>query len=233
MEALCDAFERLPLHFMRFHAATNVDDVIDAMEFAHYVHDVEHVVLDNLQFMTQSSTSTRSFDKWGAQDEAIAKFRDFATKNAVHVVLVVHPRKEDPHARLALTSIYGGAKAAQEADNVIILQAPLPPPVHANGHHAANGQQHSGAAKPAPNAGPKWVEVVKNRYAGLLGSVMMAYSEPTCRYYELAAGHHGAVVSPPAGIANAEQARRVVEPPPQMPLEEDYDGAKHQVAVAR
>ena len=50
----------------------------------------------------------------------------------VHVVLVVHPRKEDPTQKLALTSIYGGAKAAQEADNVLILQAPAPPPPRGN-----------------------------------------------------------------------------------------------------
>ena len=36
LNELCDDFERLPLHFMRFHAATDVDDVIDAMEFAAY-----------------------------------------------------------------------------------------------------------------------------------------------------------------------------------------------------
>jgi twinkle protein len=29
-----------------------VDDVLEAMEHAHYVHDVGHVILDNLQFMT-------------------------------------------------------------------------------------------------------------------------------------------------------------------------------------
>ena len=34
----------------------------------------------------------------------------------------------------------------------------------------------------------KWVEVAKNRYAGTLGSVMMAFNDTTCRYYELSAG---------------------------------------------
>ena len=123
--------------------------------FAAYVHDVEHVVLDNLQFMTQAGP--RDASRFEAQDRAIARFRDFATRRGVHVVLVVHPRKEDPTQKLALTSIYGGAKAAQEADNVLILQAPV----------------------------PKWVEVAKNRYAGTLGSVMMAFNDTTCRYYEL------------------------------------------------
>ena len=143
--------------------------------FAAYVHDVEHVVLDNLQFMTQAGP--RDASRFEAQDRAIARFRDFATRRGVHVVLVVHPRKEDPTQKLALTSIYGGAKAAQEADNVLILQAPAQPV--APGHASSQSSQ-------API--PKWVEVAKNRYAGTLGSVMMAFNDTTCRYYELSAG---------------------------------------------
>ena len=119
--------------------------------------------------MTQAGP--RDASRFEAQDRAIARFRDFATRRGVHVVLVVHPRKEDPTQKLALTSIYGGAKAAQEADNVLILQAPAPPPQ---------------AQSQAPI--PKWVEVAKNRYAGTLGSVMMAFNDTTCRYYELSAG---------------------------------------------
>ena len=125
--------------------------------------------------MTQAA---RGGDRFEAQDRAVARFRDFATSRGVHVVLVVHPRKEDPTQKLALTSIYGGAKAAQEADNVLILQAPAQP-------------VNPGAPTPPQNV-PKWLEVAKNRYAGKLGSVMMAFNDATCRYYELAAAGEGA-----------------------------------------
>lgn len=40
----------------------------------------------------------------------------------MHVTVVVHPRKEDEGVRLGLSSIFGSAKATQEADAVIILQ---------------------------------------------------------------------------------------------------------------
>ena len=156
-------------------AARRLYDAAAPRRFAAYVHDVEHVVLDNLQFMTQAGP--RDASRFEAQDRAIARFRDFATRRGVHVVLVVHPRKEDPTQKLALTSIYGGAKAAQEADNVLILQAPAQPV--APGHASSQSSQ-------APV--PKWVEVAKNRYAGTLGSVMMAFNDTTCRYYELSAG---------------------------------------------
>ena len=38
----------------------------------------------------------------------------------------MHPRKENDEKLLTTSSIYGTAKAAQEADNVLILQVPSP-----------------------------------------------------------------------------------------------------------
>ena len=49
--AFASEFSDLPLHFLRFYGSTEVEKVLDAMEYAAYAHDVEHVVLDNLQFM--------------------------------------------------------------------------------------------------------------------------------------------------------------------------------------
>jgi hypothetical protein len=40
----------------------------------------------------------------------------------VNVIIVVHPRKEDEMASLDLSSVFGTAKATQEADIVLILQ---------------------------------------------------------------------------------------------------------------
>ena len=40
----------------------------------------------------------------------------------VNIILVVHPRKEDEDANLNLASVFGSAKATQEADLVLILQ---------------------------------------------------------------------------------------------------------------
>ena len=53
--------------------------------------------------------------------QIIQQFRKFATVHNVHVTLVIHPRKEDEEI-LTANSIFGGAKATQEADNVILLQ---------------------------------------------------------------------------------------------------------------
>lgn len=49
--------------------------------------------------------------------QIIQKLRKFATLHNVHLTLVIHPRKEDIGENLTTNSIYGGAKATQEADN--------------------------------------------------------------------------------------------------------------------
>lgn len=59
------------------------------------------------------------------QDLALDKFRKFATEHNVHITLVIHPRKEDEGYKLTTSSIFGSAKATQEADLVVILQVGL------------------------------------------------------------------------------------------------------------
>jgi len=120
-----------------------------------YVNDVEHIILDNMQFMVSRKGMTKTFDKYDVQDMAIEKFRQFATERNVHVTLVVHPRKEAENERLSMASIYGSAKATQEADTVLILQS--------------NGMK-------------KWIEVKKNRFSGELGKCDLYFDRQSCRY---------------------------------------------------
>jgi len=159
LENLADRFEELPLYFMKFHGGSDVDDVLDAMEYAAYVHDVQHIILDNLQFMISRNGKAygSSFDKFDDQDIAVEKFRKFATEKNVHVTLVVHPRKEDENAKLGMSSIYGSAKATQEADTVLILQY--------------DGKK-------------KFIEVKKNRFDGALGTLPLYFQHDSSRYSE-------------------------------------------------
>ena len=62
-DSVASQFEKLPLHLLKFHGNTNIDDLLDAMEYAVYVHDVSHVVLDNLQFMVgDQAMGAKRFD---------------------------------------------------------------------------------------------------------------------------------------------------------------------------
>ena len=62
------------------------------MSHAVYVHDIAHVIVDNLQFM-MGSDSYQAVDRFLKQDQIISLFRKFATNMNCHVTLVIHPRK--------------------------------------------------------------------------------------------------------------------------------------------
>ncbi len=170
LNALADRFENLPFHFLKFHGGSDIDEVLDAMEYSVYVNDTEHIILDNMQFMiSRGNAKNGNWEKFDVQDVAIEKFRKFATQQNIHLTLVVHPRKEDESAKLNISSFYGSAKATQEADTVLILQ-------------------HDGRQK--------YVEVKKNRYDGTLGYSPLFFESKSGRYVETQGGSGG---KPPSG----------------------------------
>lgn len=52
LHALADRFETLPLYFLKFHGGSDIDDVLDAMDYAAYVYDGEstNFVFSHSQF---------------------------------------------------------------------------------------------------------------------------------------------------------------------------------------
>ncbi|CAG8469968.1 3874_t:CDS:2 [Funneliformis caledonium] len=116
---LAERFQQLPMYFLKFYGSTDMSTVTDAMDHAIHAFDVQHVVIDNLQFMT--ADQGRYIDRWELHDRILSSLRRVATERNVHITLVVHPRKDDKNM-LDVNSIFGTAKVTQEADNVIILQ---------------------------------------------------------------------------------------------------------------
>ena len=55
------------------------------------IHNIQHVIIDNLQFMMGMDYSNS--DRFFKQDTLIHRFRKFATNNKCHVTVVIHPRK--------------------------------------------------------------------------------------------------------------------------------------------
>ncbi len=184
LEVIADRFENLPMYFMKFHGGSDIDDVLDAMEYAAYVHDVQHIILDNMQFMISRNSPkyNSSFDKFEIQDIAIEKFRKFATSKNIHITLVCHPRKEEEGMKLGLSSVYGSAKATQEADNVVILQ------------------------KDPTDDNRKYIDVKKNRYDGTLGMCPLYFHQDSKRYAE-APEHQLPPANQPRANAKAGPAR--------------------------
>lgn len=148
-----DRLSELPLLFMKYQGSCSMDMIMDTMEYSNYVHDCSHYVLDNLQFMTygQGTGGSRGgrIDRFEVMDNALSKLRGFCSKANAHVSLVVHPRKENDNELIQLASVFGSAKATQEADNVIVLQ-----------------RAKDGIAQ---------LDVKKNRYDGTVGSVKLSF----------------------------------------------------------
>eukprot|EP00743_Colponemidia_sp_Colp-15_P007121 GILK01007682.1.p1 GENE.GILK01007682.1~~GILK01007682.1.p1 ORF type:complete len:818 (-),score=127.08 GILK01007682.1:134-2587(-) len=156
-EFWADKFEALPqMLFMKAFGSTDVDKVLDAMDYAVYAEDVEHILLDNLQFMT--SGQGKGIEKFDVYDTAMEKLRHFATSRNVHITLVIHPRKVDDNMDLNISSVFGTAKATQEADNVIILQ----------------NKQHL-----------RFLDIKKNRFDGDVGRIVMTLDKKLQKYVEL------------------------------------------------
>lgn len=156
-----DRFAELPMYFMRYHGSNPIDQILDTMEYANYVHDCSHVILDNLQFLTYGQETKSNFsrfaDRFEMMDNAVAQIRQFCTSSNSHTTLVVHPRKEDDDSKIQTASVFGSAKATQEADNVIILQ------------RTVDGPQ---------------LEVKKNRHDGNLGSIALKFDPKRLHFYE-------------------------------------------------
>lgn len=159
-------FEQLPLFFLTFHGEESFDVVLESMEMAVQRYGIRHVIVDNLQFMIgnqceRKHKSNRYFDiskrldRFAYQDVVIGACRKFATEHDCHVTLVVHPRKEADNEPLHNNSIFGGAKASQEADNVIILQMKWTDQFRFQ----------------------KYIQITKNRYDGDLGLIPISFSK--------------------------------------------------------
>ncbi|XP_051162071.1 mitochondrial DNA helicase [Leptopilina boulardi] len=155
-----DTFEKLPIYFMTFHGQQNIKIVMEAVEHATYVHDISHVIIDNVQFMMGVSDESKHMDRFWRQDKIISTFRTFATKHNCHVTLVIHPRKERNDEELSVSSIFGSAKASQEADNVLIIQD----------------------KRLTSLRGKKYLQVVKNRYSGDLGIMLLEFDKSSLSY---------------------------------------------------
>ncbi|GAW83102.1 plastid replication-repair enzyme [Plasmodium gonderi] len=172
-----DKFELLPLKFLKFHGSTDIDQVLDAMDYAVYAYDVKHIIIDNLQFMLNINKFS---DIYELQNIAIDKFRSFSTNKNVHITLVVHPRKEDNNL-LSIASVFGSVKSTQEADNVFIIQ-----------RHVSK-----------TNETIFFIDIKKNRFKGSLGRIPYLYNKENMTIKEMSISYlNDSISSSSYGLKN-------------------------------
>ncbi|KAJ8416153.1 hypothetical protein AAFF_G00381750 [Aldrovandia affinis] len=193
-DAWADKFEDLPLYFMTFHGQQTIKTVLDTMHHAVYLYDISHVVIDNLQFMMGQENP--SIDKFAVQDHIIGAFRRFATNSSCHVTLIIHPRKEEDDKELQTASIFGTAKASQEADNVLILQE----------------------KKLVTCPGRRSLQVAKNRFDGDVGIFPLEFNKTSLTFSAPLKGKNklrkvkGDKPDTPEAEANVAKPEKVVKP---------------------
>jgi twinkle protein len=148
---------KLPLFLLDCQGRYDHDEFFDLLEESSEVHEIKHIIIDNLQFMLSNSWRG-NFDKFDLFERTITALRTLCNTYPFHVSLVVHPRKEDDNVPLGLSSISGTAKATQEADNVFILQR---------------------------IDGNSFLDVKKNRFGGKLGRIPIEFNQQTKEIREI------------------------------------------------
>jgi twinkle protein len=88
----------------------------------------------------------------------MSRLRKIATNFNVHIVIVIHPRKTEENEDIQIHSIYGTSKAAQEADNIWMVQS----------------RQNF-----------RIFDVKKNRFDGEIGKVAMGYNKELRSFTQL------------------------------------------------
>ena len=163
-EAAAENFSQLPMFFMDFHGEQSLSSVLDTMSQAVVRHKVDHVLIDNLQFMIGNECNRRfaTMNRFEYQDLIIGNMRKFATEHDVHVTLVIHPKKTKIDEDLTNNCIFGGAKAIQEADNILLLQV----------------RYSSGSTFKYK----KLLQVSKNRFDGDLGLIPLEFNKEALTY---------------------------------------------------
>ena len=121
----------------------SADFILQAIRHQTQAGGIQHIIIDNLQFMIAASATeptgrelagsgralegnsngkaASSGDGWQFAADALAsQFRKLASETGAHVTLVVHPKKESPGAALEINALSG--RLVQDSDTVLILQ---------------------------------------------------------------------------------------------------------------
>ncbi|KAI6174008.1 SF4 helicase domain-containing protein [Aphelenchoides besseyi] len=130
VEAWLDKFERshgemIVMKTSEFRNKT-VGQIADDIQAQVIAAGIQHVVIDNLQFLVGMATlqneNSTAQDKYNTQDRFIGRLRRMANDLGVHITVVVHTRKIPDGEDLELQHIGGSVRITQEADNVLAIQ---------------------------------------------------------------------------------------------------------------
>uniref|UniRef100_A0A915J307 SF4 helicase domain-containing protein n=1 Tax=Romanomermis culicivorax TaxID=13658 RepID=A0A915J307_ROMCU len=142
----------LPMYFTHIDSSTTNSIIINSLILT---HGVQHVIVDNLQWMASLSGAEHSpqneisarYNGDQRVDALCTYFQRLTREKQVHVTLVIHPEIENEETGVSFTALHGNElKAFQQADNVLVMQRKI--------------------SRSKDNVREKCLQVWKNRFAG-------------------------------------------------------------------
>lgn len=77
--------------------STNIQQVVDATDYANYVEACSHMILDRLQILT--SGQSRGKAQLAVPEHATTEINDFVTLKSLNFFLVVHTRRKNDYQK--------------------------------------------------------------------------------------------------------------------------------------
>lgn len=114
VEGFREAFFAWDLWMMKHHSQTEPEEVASDIRFAVHRHGVRFVVIDHLHHMIPED------DRVGLA-EAATMFAELARELAIHIILIVQPRKSASNVIVGPQSLKGTSAIVQNADNGITI----------------------------------------------------------------------------------------------------------------
>lgn len=133
------------------------------------------VILDNLASMNLDSIEGQKNDR---QSAFIAELKDYAKETNIHIIIVIHPRKDIGNGLMRLESISGAADLYGLCDNVFLLHRVCE-------DFSRRGKDFWGKEKvDSLMVYQEVIEVAKNRSHGLLDDLFGLYYEKETRRFK-------------------------------------------------
>lgn len=111
-----------PILISKYDNRVDVDEMIATLKYMVSEYRCEVAILDNLNFFLKPVSSQM---ERAEMDSAIHEFVMFVKKLPMHVILVMHPKKNDNEGRVESEfDIKGSSTAVQEASNVCLFNRP-------------------------------------------------------------------------------------------------------------
>ena len=135
---LSDAYGKLfldrKLYISTYENRVDPQEMINLLKYMSQKYGIKMALLDNLNFFLDVVSTTM---EKAEMDNTIHDFVILAKKLPIHILLIVHPKKNERHEGRIISEfdIKGSSTAVQEASNVLLFNRPTQDDIEKNNRH--------------------------------------------------------------------------------------------------